>query len=209
MTTYGQYFNPQKPDNRLRAIFLMILFLILSLIYLSGCNSVRKSTDIKISKRDSSSINKVDSTSKIESEVNSVENALKIWDKGTNIIFYPGYDIPGQLRIKGDSIGEDLKRLYPKGENALIIINGDEIFVSGPIKSFTTGSKGKDSTYSFKSIKKDSETDLKKESKTEVKSIEKEKSSQKDSHRSSPVMWLAIACALISAVFLYFLFRKK
>ncbi len=209
MTTYGQYFNPQKPDNRLRAIIFMILLLVLCLIYLSGCNSVKKSTDIKINQRDSSSTSKVDSTSKIESEINSVENALKIWDKGTNIIFYPGYDIPGQLRIKGDSIGEDLKRLYPNGEKALIIINGDEIIVSGPIKSFTTGSKGKDSTSRMTSEKKESTTDLKKDSETEVKTKEKQKSKSKDSERSSPVIWLAITCTLISAIFLYFLFRKK
>lgn len=207
MTTYGQYFNPQKPDNRLRAIFLMILFLILSLIYLSGCNSVRKSTDIKISKRDSSSINKVDSTSKIESEVNSVINALKIWDNGSSVNFYPNYLTTPYKYSEKDS----LNKLYQigKGEPAVIIFSGDDIIVSGPIKSFTTGSKGKDSTSSFKSEKKGSETDLKKESETEVKSKAKEKSTQKDSQRSSPVMWLAIACTLISAVFLYFLFRKK
>lgn len=207
MTTYGQYFNPQKPDNRFRILLFMLIGGLIAaiLLFFPSCNSVKKTSDINKSRYDSSATSKVDSSSKSQFNYSSVADALKVWDT------YTEFKFSDQLR---GALGVYLDTGQAKGstgENTipLIVIDGDKIYVSGPVKSFSTGSKGKDSSSLKMNAQETKGTELNKESEVSVQVKEKSKTTTKESSRSSPILWLTAGLSFVAVVFFYFLFKRK
>ena len=207
MTTYGQYFNPQKPDNRLRILLYMLVGgLVAAILFLfPGCNSVKKTSDINKAKYYSSATSRVDSSSKSESTYSSVADALSVWDK------YTQFNFSDQLR---GALGVYVDSGQGKGSTGLptiplIVIDGDKIYVSGPVKSFSTGSKGKDSSSLKINAQETKGTDLNKESEVSVQVKEKSKTTSKESSRSSPILWVTAGLTIAAIALFYFLFKRK
>lgn len=207
MTTYGQYFNPQKPDNRFRILLYMLIGGLIAaiLLFLPSCNSVKKTSDINKYRYDSSATVKVDSSSKSQFNYSSVADALKVWDTYTEFKFSD--QLRGALGVYVDS--GQVKGSTGLNTMPLIIIDGDKIYVSGPVKSFSTGSKGKDSSSIKINTQETKETELNKESEVSVQVKEKSKTTTKESSRSSPILWLTAGLSFVAVVFFYFLFKRK
>lgn len=196
MSTYGQFYNPKKPDNRL--LWLIIGFtiaFILCMLFI-GCNSVKKATDTKISKSDSSTTQSIDSTVKIENNTTEITQTLKTWDKETVIKF------------RNDSLNDAYADLVSK--NPWWVIEDGKIQIDGNrVESITTRSKGKDSTSVVTKDLSKSTVDLKKNTNTAVKTFNKAKTSRKETKRSSAFIYIVLGATFLFLIFLYLYFKRK
>lgn len=210
MSTYGQFYNPKEPDNRIKILVLSLAAAILISILFSRCNSVKTATDIKISKLDSSSILKVDSSSNQKNDITIDNHSLKFWDKESVIEFWPWQ----KAKIGKSSLGiislDTLNQAYAdqigKVTPYVIINDGLVELINQNIKSITTRSKGKDSSTSKTIDKSVKSTDLKKEANSEVKTYNKDKTKNKESKRISPVIF---AIGFFAAAVIGFLIAHK
>ncbi|MDO8995560.1 MAG: hypothetical protein Q7U77_02960 [Sediminibacterium sp.] len=206
MSTYGQFYNPKEPDNRIKILVSSLAAAILISILFSRCNSVKTATDIKISKLDSSSILKVDSSSNQKNDITFDNNSLKFWDKESVIEFWPWQN----AKIGKSSLGniglDKLNQAYADQYNNVIINDGFIELINQNIKSITTRSKGKDSSTSKTIDKSEKSADLKKEANTEVKTYNKDKTKNKESKRISPVF---IAIGLFAGAVIGFFIAHK
>lgn len=205
MSTYGQFYNPKQPDNRLIYLIIgLVFFGLLSMLFF-GCNSVKKATDIKISKVDSSTVQKVDSSFKIKNDIRTNFESFKTWDKESVIEFWPWAN--GKVGI---TVNDSINLAYADhmGTVTPYITVGDEqiTILNKPIKSITTRSKGKYSSSTKKVDKTESTAEVKKEAKSDLKTYDKEKTKNKDSERISPVL---IAFALLLAAVIGFVIAHK
>lgn len=206
MSTYGQFYNPKEPDNRIKILVLSLAAAILISIVFSRCNSVKTATDIKINKLDSSSILKVDSSSNQKNDINIDNHSLKFWEKESVIEFWPWQN----AKIGKSSLGiiglDTLNQAYADQYNNVIINDGFIELINQNIKSITTRSKGKDSSTSKTIDKSEMITDLKKEANTDVKTYNKDKTKNKESKRISPVF---IAIGLFAGAVIGFFIAHK
>lgn len=206
MSTYGQFYNPKEPDNRIKILVLSLVAAILISILFSRCNSVKTATDIKISKLDSSSILKVDSSSNQKNDITIDNHSLKFWDKESVIEFWPWQN----AKIGKSSLGiiglDTLNQTYTDQFNNVIINDGFIELINQNIKSITTRSKGKDSSTSKKIDKSEMSSDLKKEANAEVKTYNKDKTKNKESKRLSPV--IIVIGLFVAAVIGFFIAHK-
>lgn len=212
MTTYGQYFNPQKPDNRFRILLFMLIGGLIAaiLIFFPSCNSVKKTSDINKSRYDSSATSKVDSSSNQKNDITIDNHSLKFWDKESVIEFWPWQNAKigkSALGIIGlDTLNQAYADQISKVTPYVIINDGLVELINQNIKSITTRSKGKDSSTSKTINKSEKSADLKKEAKTEVTTYNKDKTKNKESKRISPVF---IAIALFAGAILGFFIGHK
>lgn len=207
MSTYGQFYNPKQPDNRLIYLIIgLVFFGLLSMLFF-GCNSVKKATDIKISKVDSSTVQKVDSSFKLKNDIRTNFESFKTWDKESVIEFWPWKNsISFKNALKIDSLNIAYADHMGKVTPYVIINDGDVEVFKMPIKSITTRSKGKDSSSTKTVDKTESTAEVKKEAKSDLKTYDKEKTKNKDSERISPVL---IAFALLLAAVIGFVIAHK
>ena len=210
MSTYGQFYNPKEPDNRIKILVLSLAAAILISILFSRCNSVKTATDIKISKLDSSSILKVDSSSNQKNDITFDNHSLKFWDKESVIEFWPWQNAKigkSSLGIIGlDTLNQAYADQISKVTPYVFINDGLVELINQNIKSITTRSKGKDSSTSKTIDKSEKSADLKKEANTEVKTYNKDKTKNKESKRISPVF---IAIGLFAGAIIGFFIAHK
>lgn len=196
MSTYEQFYNPKRPDNRMVLLILgFTIAFILCMVFI-GCNSVKKATDTKISKSDSSSTQSIDSTVKTENNTVEITQTLKTWDKETVIIF------------RTDSLNDTYADLVSK--NPWWVIEDGKIQIDGSrVESITTRSKGKDSTSIITKDLSKSSVKLKKDGNTAVKTFDKAKTSKKETKRSSAIIYIVLGVLFLFLTFLYFYFKRK
>lgn len=210
MSTYGHFYKPKEPDNRIKILIFSLAAAILISILFSRCNSVKTATEIKISKLDSSSIIKVDSSSNQKNDITIDNHSLKFWDKESVIEFWPRQNAKigkSSLGIIGlDTLNQDYADQIGKVTPYVIINDGLVELINQNIKSITSRSKGKDSSTSKTIDKSEISTDLKKEANTEVKTYNKDKTKNKESKRISLVF---IAIGLFAVAFIGFLIAHK
>lgn len=211
MTTYGQFYNPKQPDNRLKYLIVGLAIGLAASILFAGCNSVKKATDLSISKVDSSSTFKSDSSSSHKADVTTETQSKKEWDKETVIEFqsWPFATIGGIAKGVIDSINLAYSEHNGTTTPWVIIQDGKITVHNKPIKSITTRSKGKDSSSTKTIDKSETATETKKEGKTELKTFDKDKTKGKETKRISPIVFIALGVVLIASVFFYFLFKRK
>lgn len=196
MATYGQFYNPKEPDHRkVIALLAMAAFILLAWIFagiLSGCNSVKKSTDTHISKTDSSTSAKVDSAASEKRDLKVDSSGVKQWERETIIEYFDrSYYWP-------DS------GIYRPSE----YLDGRIKVHTGPIQKITIRSKGKDSTVVKLTDQGEKEVSLKKQSESDLSNFDKSKNTQKQSARSSPVIWIVLGVVAIAGLFSYLLFKR-
>lgn len=207
MTTYGQFFNPKEPDNRKVVAFLAILtFILFAWIFggiLSGCNSVKKSTDIHISKKDSTGYQKVDSSVTQKNDLKLDSGGVKQWERETVIEYYPD----GFYRQDSGFVGQNdpSHPIYRSTEYE----DGKVKVKAGPIKKLTIRTKGKDSAAVKLIDQGKKKAEVKKEQAIELSKFDKSKSIQKETYRSSPVIWivLGLIAIIVAGLFIYKRFR--
>ena len=211
MTTYGQFYNPKQPDNRLKYLIVGLAIGLAASILFAGCNSVKKTTDINISKADSSSTFKTDSSSVQKNDVTTETQSKKEWDKETVIEFqsWPFALIGGMSKAAIDSINLAYSEHNGTTTPWVIIQDGKITVHNKPIKSITTRSKGKDTSSTKTVDKSEIATETNKEGKTELKTFDKDKTKGKETKRTSPIIFIALGVVLIASVFFYFLFKRK
>lgn len=192
MSTYGQFYNPKKPDNRMVLLILgFTIAFILCMIFI-GCNSVKKATDTHISKVDSSTTERIDSTSKSENNTVETIQTLKTWDKETVVEF------------NKDSLNNAYSDLVSK--NPWWVIEDGKIQIDGSrVKSITTRSKGKDSSTTILKDLSKSSVEVKKEANTAVKTFDKAKTKTKETERSSAAIFIVLGALIL----LYLYFKRK
>lgn len=208
MNTYGQFYNPKQPDNKSILLILgFIVAFILCMVFI-GCNSVKKATDISISRSDSSSTQKTDSSSVQKNDVTTETKSRKEWDKETVIEFqsWPFATIGGVSPKKTDSLNLAYSEHNGTITPWVIVEDGIITVVNKPIKSITTRSKGKDSSSTKTVDKSETATELNKESKSDLKTYHKEKTKTKESKRTSSVL---IAFVLLLAAIIGFAIAHK
>ncbi len=199
MTTYGQFYNPKGPDHRKAiALIAMAVFILLAWL-LSGCNSVKKSTDIHIGKLDSSSSAKVDSLATEKRDLKVDSSGVKQWERETVIEYFD------------NSIYRDDSTIY--AGNHLIYrpseySDGRVKVQTGQIRKITIRSKGKDSTVVKLLDQGEKAVDLKKASEAELTKFDKTKNVKKQSTRSSPVIWIVAGFVAIGALSLFIIYKR-
>lgn len=201
MTTYGQFYNPKEPDNRKAiALLAMAAFILLAWIFggiLSGCNSVKKSTDTHISKTDSSTSAKIDSLATEKRDFKVDSSGVKQWERETVIEYYPD----GFYRQDSGFTGQ----IYRPTEYQ----DGKVKIKAGLIKKLTIRTKGKDSAAVKVVDLGEKKTDLTKEQGTELSKFDKSKTSQKETSRSSPVIWIVLGFVAIIVAGIFILKRFR
>ena len=194
MPTYGQFYNPKKPDNRMVLLILGFTVAFILCMLFIGCNSVKKSTKTEISKSDSSSVQKVDSSAKTETNTTETIKTLKTWDRETVVEFY-----------NKDSMNNTYADFV--SNNPWWVVEDGKISISGAnVKSIVTRLKGKDSGISIVKDLSKSTVNLNKESGTAVKTFEKTKNKEKETARSNTILFAILGA--FALVLLYLKFRK-
>ncbi len=197
MSTLQKFYNPEPPSNKWPNIILFICAAILFVwifFCLTSCNSVKKSTDININKVDSSSKVKIDSTVQEKKDISVDSSTLKTWDKETTIEFE-----------KPEISKSDDTATYT------FPINGYEdglTKVKGRIKSITIREKSKDSTNLKKSDNLQKETNWTKNVQTDLSKKDKSKETNKESKRSSPVIWIVLGAVIVASIVIYAAYKK-
>jgi len=204
MATYGQFYNPKEPDNRKAiALLAMAAFILLAWIFggiLSGCNSVKKSTDTHISKTDSSTSAKIDSFATEKRDLKVDSSGVKQWERETVIEYFDN-----QIYRADSTIYAGNQLIYRPSEYS----DGRVKVQTGPIRKITIRSKGKDSTVVKLIDQGEKAVDLKKASASDLSKFDKTKNVQKESTRSSPVVLIVLGTVAIGGLFLFLIYKRS
>lgn len=174
---------------------LILLLLGILLFGLFSCNTVKKSTDTKISKTDSSSQVKTDSTVQEKKAISFDSSSLKTWDKETTIEF----EKP-EISKPDDTTSYDYRIIgYEDGLTK----------VKGRIKSITIREKGMDSSNLKKVENSEKKIDLSKKADAKLSKFDKAKTSNKESFRLSTPLVIGLTVAGILIVFFFLAYKRS
>lgn len=191
--------NNMKTYRKDISLLAMAAFVLFAWV-LSGCNSVKKSTDTHISKTDSIRSEKVDSAASSKKETKADFINRKEWDNELTVKFDDGAIRefrPFNLSMFG----------WQQVTNQTIDA-GSLVELTG-VKELIYRSNGNDSTATHKIDNSINRVDLKKVSASELSKFDKTKKVNKKGTRSSPVIWIVLGIVTIGGLFLFLIYKRS